>query len=53
VTMVAYENEERPELSLEEEESDETFSRIVAEPLDARCSVPCLGLRLLLYALRA
>jgi DNA-directed RNA polymerase subunit alpha len=35
VTMVAYENEERPELSLEEEESDETFSRIVAEPLEA------------------
>jgi DNA-directed RNA polymerase subunit alpha len=35
VTMVAYEGEERPELNLEEEESDETFGRIVAEPLEA------------------
>jgi DNA-directed RNA polymerase subunit alpha len=35
VTMVAYEGEERPELSLEEEESEETFGRIVAEPLEA------------------
>jgi DNA-directed RNA polymerase subunit alpha len=33
--MVAYEGEERPELTLEEEEADETFGRIVAEPLDA------------------
>jgi DNA-directed RNA polymerase subunit alpha len=33
--MVAYEGEERPELNLEEEESDETFGRIVAEPLEA------------------
>jgi DNA-directed RNA polymerase subunit alpha len=35
VTMVAYESEERPELSLEEELSEETFGRIVAEPLEA------------------
>jgi len=35
VTMVAYEGEERPELILEEEESEETFGRIVAEPLEA------------------
>jgi DNA-directed RNA polymerase subunit alpha len=36
VTMVAaYEGEERPELTLDEEESDETFGRIVAEPLEA------------------
>jgi len=35
VTMVAYEGEERPELSIREEESEETFGRIVAEPLDA------------------
>jgi DNA-directed RNA polymerase subunit alpha len=35
VTMVAYEGEERPELNLEEEESEETFGRIVAEPLEA------------------
>lgn len=35
MTMVAYEGEERPELSLEEEESEETFGRIVAEPLEA------------------
>ena len=35
MTMVAYEGEERPELNLEEEESDETFGRIVAEPLEA------------------
>jgi DNA-directed RNA polymerase subunit alpha len=35
VTMVAYENEERPELTLEEEEAEETFGRIVAEPLEA------------------
>jgi DNA-directed RNA polymerase subunit alpha len=35
VTMVAYEGEERPELVLEEEESEETFGRIVAEPLEA------------------
>ena len=35
MTMVAYENEERPELTLEEEEADETFGRIVAEPLEA------------------
>ncbi len=33
--MVAYEGEERPELNLEEEESEETFGRIVAEPLEA------------------
>src|SRR3970040_761841 len=33
--MVAYENEEPPELTLEEEESDETYGRIVAEPLEA------------------
>ncbi|HEU0073201.1 MAG TPA: DNA-directed RNA polymerase subunit alpha [Dehalococcoidia bacterium] len=33
--MVAYEGEERPELILEEEESEETFGRIVAEPLEA------------------
>jgi DNA-directed RNA polymerase subunit alpha len=33
--MVAYEGEERPELVLEEEESEETFGRIVAEPLEA------------------
>lgn len=35
MTMVAYEGEERPELILEEEESEETFGRIVAEPLEA------------------
>lgn len=35
MTMVAYEGEERPELNLVEEESDETFGRIVAEPLEA------------------
>lgn len=35
MTMVAYEGEERPELNLEEEESDETFGRIIAEPLQA------------------
>jgi len=35
VTMVAYEGEERPELNLEEEEIEETFGRIVAEPLEA------------------
>lgn len=35
MTMVAYEGEERPELNLEEEESEETFGRIVAEPLEA------------------
>lgn len=35
MTMVAYEGEERPELNLEEEESDDTFGRIVAEPLQA------------------
>jgi len=35
VTMVAYEGEERPALSLEEEDSDDTFGRIVAEPLQA------------------
>jgi DNA-directed RNA polymerase subunit alpha len=35
VTMVAYEGEERPELNLEEEEAEETFGRIVAEPLEA------------------
>jgi len=35
VTMVAYEGEERPELNLEEEESEDTFGRIVAEPLEA------------------
>ena len=35
MTMVAYESEERPELTLEEEESEETFGRIVAEPLEA------------------
>lgn len=35
MTMVAYEGEERPELTLEEEESEETFGRIVAEPLEA------------------
>jgi DNA-directed RNA polymerase subunit alpha len=33
--MVAYEGEERPALNLEEEDSDETFGRIVAEPLQA------------------
>ena len=33
--MVAYEGDERPALNLEEEESDETFGRIVAEPLEA------------------
>jgi hypothetical protein len=33
--MVAYESEERPELILEEELSEETFGRIVAEPLEA------------------
>ena len=33
MTMVAYEGEERPALNLEEEDSDETFGRIVAEPL--------------------
>ncbi|HLG12165.1 MAG TPA: DNA-directed RNA polymerase subunit alpha, partial [Dehalococcoidia bacterium] len=33
--MVAYEDDERPELTLDEEESDETFGRIVAEPLEA------------------
>ena len=33
--MVAYEGDERPELTLEEEESDETFGRVVAEPLEA------------------
>jgi DNA-directed RNA polymerase subunit alpha len=33
--MVAYEGEERPELNLEEEEAEETFGRIVAEPLEA------------------
>ncbi len=35
MTMVAYEDEERPQLNLEEEESEETFGRIVAEPLEA------------------
>ena len=35
MTMVAYEGDERPELNLEEEESDETFGRVVAEPLEA------------------
>ena len=35
MTMVAYEGEERPELNLEEEEAEETFGRIVAEPLEA------------------
>jgi len=35
VTMVAYEGGERPELNLEEEEAEETFGRIVAEPLEA------------------
>jgi DNA-directed RNA polymerase subunit alpha len=35
VTMVAYNEDERPELNIEEEESDETFGRIVAEPLEA------------------
>jgi DNA-directed RNA polymerase subunit alpha len=35
VTMVAYEGEERPVLNLEEEDSDETFGRIIAEPLQA------------------
>ena len=35
MTMVAYEGEERPALSLEEEDSDDTFGRIVAEPLQA------------------
>ncbi len=35
MTMVAYEGEERPELNLEEEEIEETFGRIVAEPLEA------------------
>ncbi len=35
MTMVAYESEERPQLNLEEEESNETFGRIVAEPLEA------------------
>ena len=35
MTMVAYEGEERPELNLEEEESEDTFGRIVAEPLEA------------------
>ena len=35
MTMVAYEGEERPELNLEEEESEETYGRIVAEPLEA------------------
>ena len=35
MTMVAYESEERPELILEEELSEETFGRIVAEPLEA------------------
>jgi DNA-directed RNA polymerase subunit alpha len=33
--MVAYEGGERPELNLEEEEAEETFGRIVAEPLEA------------------
>jgi DNA-directed RNA polymerase subunit alpha len=33
--MVAYDGDERPELTLEEEESDETFGRVVAEPLEA------------------
>jgi DNA-directed RNA polymerase subunit alpha len=32
--MVAYEDEERPQLNLEEE-TDETYGRIVAEPLEA------------------
>ena len=35
MTMVAYEGGERPELNLEEEEAEETFGRIVAEPLEA------------------
>ena len=35
MTMVAYEGEERPVLNLEEEDSDETFGRIIAEPLQA------------------
>lgn len=35
MSMVAYEGEERPELNLEEEDSDETFGRIIAEPLQA------------------
>ena len=32
MTMVAYEGEERPELTLDEEESDETFGRILFAP---------------------
>ena len=33
--LTAYNGEERPQLNLEEEEADETFGRIVAEPLEA------------------
>jgi DNA-directed RNA polymerase subunit alpha len=33
--MLAYNGDERPQLNLEEEEADETFGRIVAEPLEA------------------
>jgi DNA-directed RNA polymerase subunit alpha len=33
--MLAYNGDERPQLNLEEEDADETFGRIVAEPLEA------------------
>jgi DNA-directed RNA polymerase subunit alpha len=35
LTTLAYNDEPRPQLNLEEEETDETFGRIVAEPLEA------------------
>jgi DNA-directed RNA polymerase subunit alpha len=33
--MLAYNEDERPQLNLEEEDADETFGRVVAEPLEA------------------